>query len=52
MVVKKVDIVKWDSPVARQFGLRQIPHLLLYDGQGRLVCSGYPSAFEAFLELD
>jgi thioredoxin-like negative regulator of GroEL len=35
----KVDIAKWGSPVARQFGIDSIPHLLLYE-DGALVAEG------------
>lgn len=37
VVLRKVDIVKWGSPVARQFGLRSIPSVRVYDRKGNLV---------------
>ena len=37
--LRKVDIVSWGSPVAKQFGLNSIPHLVLYE-DGREVQSG------------
>lgn len=37
VAVVKVDIVNWDTPVARQFKLRAIPHLQVYDEEGRPV---------------
>jgi thiol-disulfide isomerase/thioredoxin len=37
VAVRKVDIVNWESPVAKQWGLRSIPHLRVYDPSGRLL---------------
>lgn len=36
----KVDIVSWDSQVARQFSLKSIPYLQIYDKSGQLIASG------------
>lgn len=36
----KVDIARWDSPVARQFNIRSIPHLMVYDRSGTKVAEG------------
>ena len=36
LAVRKIDIVRWDSPVAEQYGLNSIPHLKLYDERGQL----------------
>lgn len=33
----KIDIVNWETPVARQYGLRSIPNVRVFDGQGRPV---------------
>lgn len=35
-----MDIVSWDSQVARQFKLESIPHLLVYDKNGQMIASG------------
>lgn len=43
LAVRKIDIVSWGSPVAGQFGLRSIPHLKLYDADGRLLREGDPN---------
>jgi thiol-disulfide isomerase/thioredoxin len=40
MVVKKVDIVRWGSPVASQFGIKSIPYVQVYDRGGRLLKQG------------
>lgn len=34
--LRKIDVVSWDSEVARQFRIRRLPTLHLYDGS-RLV---------------
>lgn len=33
----KIDIVHWQTPVARQYKLRSIPNVRVYDGRGRQV---------------
>jgi thiol-disulfide isomerase/thioredoxin len=40
LVVRKIDIINWDSPVARQHRLSSIPHLVLYGPDGRRIASG------------
>jgi len=40
MVVLKVDIAQWDSPVAQQFNLRSIPYLMIYDKSGKKIAEG------------
>lgn len=37
VAVRKVDIVGWGSPVARQWGLESIPNMRVYDKQGKQV---------------
>lgn len=37
---KGVEGIDWSSPVARQYGLRSIPHFQIYDGEGNLVQEG------------
>lgn len=55
LAVVKVDInrpghqgIDWQSPVAQQFGLRQIPHLKLYGPDGELVAEGDKAATQVF----
>jgi len=31
---KEVQGIDWNSPVARQYGLRSIPHFVIYDSTG------------------
>ena len=37
LVLRKVDIVKWGSPVSQQFGINGIPFIQVYDGRGNKV---------------
>jgi len=37
LVLRKIDIVKWSSPVSQQFGLHGIPHIEVYDRTGTKV---------------
>lgn len=34
--LRKIDIASWSSPVAKQFGIRSIPALWLYEGTERV----------------
>jgi thiol-disulfide isomerase/thioredoxin len=47
--LKKVDIINWSSPVAEQFGIRSIPHLVVVNDQGETVQSG--SGFQVYQVL-
>ena len=40
LALRKVDIVNWSSPVAGQFRIHSIPHLKLFDPDGRLIAEG------------
>ena len=35
-VLRRIDIDTWGSDVARQFGIRSLPTLWLYDGENRV----------------
>lgn len=37
IAVRKVDIVNWGSPVAKQWNLRSIPNMRVYDPNGRML---------------
>jgi len=37
VVVRKIEIVTWDRPVVRQYGIQAIPHILVFDREGKLV---------------
>ena len=40
MQVVFMDIDEWDTPVTEKYGFASIPHLKIYDGEGRLVIEG------------
>jgi thiol-disulfide isomerase/thioredoxin len=40
LALRKVDIVSWSHPVARQQGVTDLPYLRLFDTEGRLVAEG------------
>ena len=40
LAVRKIDIVSWSHPVARQQGVTDLPYLRLFDPEGRLVAEG------------
>ena len=50
-VLRRIDIVRWGSDVARQFGIRSLPTLWLYDGQKR-VTSDTRDALTRIQKLD
>lgn len=59
LAIRKVDIVDWTMPVAEQYGVEELPFLVLYDAGGHKVADGekvYDSLNELFgrdaLELD
>src|SRR6267378_5742035 len=59
LAIRKVDIVDWTMPVAEQYGVQELPYLVLYDSGGRKVADGekvYDSLNELFgqdaLDLD
>lgn len=47
--LKKIDIVSWNTPVARQFKIRSIPYLEVYDDTGSKEASG--NGFQVYKEL-
>ena len=50
LAIRKVNVISWDSPVARQYSLTALPHLLLYGPQGDLVAEG-EAAWKAVHQL-
>jgi thiol-disulfide isomerase/thioredoxin len=40
LVVRKVDIINWDSPVSRQYRLSSIPYMVLYGPDGTRIAAG------------
>ncbi len=67
LVVVKVDVnregitqIDWNSPVSMQFGLRRLPHFVVYGPDGRIVAqddqrsadtSGFDMVFAMLMEL-
>ncbi len=43
LALRKIDIVDWNHPVARQQEVRDLPYVRLYDPEGRLVAEGDPA---------
>ncbi len=37
VALRKIDIINWESPVARQYGVSSIPRVEIYDRKGKLV---------------
>jgi thiol-disulfide isomerase/thioredoxin len=60
IVVVKIDInregvrgIDWSSPVVRQYGIRPIPHFMIYDASGNLTHEGrtaYQQIFQLFAQ--
>jgi thiol-disulfide isomerase/thioredoxin len=52
LVLRKVNIVNWDSAVSRQYGVRAVPYIQVYDRHGNKVgeLTGFNSAlFESYI---
>jgi len=41
--------IDWKSPLAQQYNLRSIPHLVIFDKKGKQMAAGRP-AFDLFVE--
>jgi thiol-disulfide isomerase/thioredoxin len=53
LALRKVDIVDWTMPVVDQYGIESLPHLMLYDPEGRRIADGdavFPSLLTIFGE--
>ena len=37
VVLRKVDVVRWGSPITQRYNIRSIPHIEIYDRAGKLV---------------
>lgn len=40
LAVRKVDVIDWESPVARQYRISSLPHFRLYGTAGELIAAG------------
>ncbi len=45
LALLKVDIANWGSPVAEQYGIKSVPHLVVYDKSGKKVVEGLQEAW-------
>ena len=50
LALRKVDVVDWTMPVVEQYGIEALPHLMLYDPDGKRVADG-DGVFKALLEI-
>jgi thioredoxin 1 len=50
VVLRKVDIGDWNSPVAQQYGISSVPHVRVYDRDGQMV-GGPTSDFGAIAQF-
>jgi thioredoxin-like negative regulator of GroEL len=53
VVLRKVDVVRWNSPVAQQYGVNAIPHIEIYDRAGKIagIVSGVdPNQVKQFVD--
>jgi thiol-disulfide isomerase/thioredoxin len=39
VAVRKINIIDWTTPVVRQHGVKELPHLLLFDSGGTLIAT-------------
>jgi len=52
LILRKVNIVKWGSPVCQQYGIRGVPYIQVYDRRGNKVgdLTGFnDTVFESYL---
>lgn len=40
LVLRRIDVKSWSSPVAKQYRIRSLPTVRLYDGRGKLILDG------------
>jgi thioredoxin-like negative regulator of GroEL len=45
-----VDIKKWGTPVTEQFGIRSIPHFLLFDPSGKQIDQGFQGIYQKVVD--
>lgn len=50
VALKKIDIIRWQTPVAKQYRINSIPYLKLYDPKGKEVMDGGGQAILSYLE--
>lgn len=52
VVVLRVQVKNMQSPVAKQYNLDKIPHYIIYDEKGELMCQGQAAFQEIVDRLD
>jgi hypothetical protein len=40
MVLRKINVSSWDSPVSRQYGINSLPILIIFDDTGKVLKRG------------
>jgi hypothetical protein len=40
MVLRKINVSSWDSPVSRQYGINSLPTLIIFDDTGKVLKRG------------
>lgn len=51
LAVRKIDIIDWTTPVVEQHGVQDLPHMVLYGPDGRMLAAGddvYPLVHRIF----
>jgi len=43
-ILRKIDVKSWQSPVAQQFKISSLPHLIVYNPEGQIVKQGFDPA--------
>ncbi len=51
LALLKVDIANWGSPVAEQYNIRSVPHLVIYDKFGKKVAEGLQESMDYLQRL-
>ena len=49
LYLRKIDIKSWESPVARQHGVRRLPNFVVYGPEGNVISDGR-KAYEGIMK--
>lgn len=47
LVMRKINIMNWNTPVVEQYNIDSIPHFMIFDPKGKLIKRG----FEIYKEI-
>lgn len=50
LYLRKIDIVNWSTPVAKQFNIKSIPYFMIYDPQGKMAKEGGANILQDFMK--